>query len=290
MKSSIKKEQPMHASQFKYETKTEYKGEMPKAYEDQAQFVFFSDFDEEFDYESLVTEDDEPVDNLFSERQQKLLTDTLYASWKVKRPFLACANVGIYKEPSRIPIVPDMFLSMDVRPAKDIWKKKNRCYMIGVFGKAPELVVEVVSNKVGNERGSKYQRYEEMEIQYYVIFDPEHHIFKTSLHAYQLQNGKYVAYPWKQIQTQGVWLSGLNLGLKVHNAIYQRMDTEWLLWYDQNGTILHSGEEKARLALQRAENEFQRAETEAMKALQAEKRAEKALKELALLKAKLSRI
>ena len=31
--------------------------------------------------EHLVTEDDTPVDNLFSEKQQRLLTEPLYASW-----------------------------------------------------------------------------------------------------------------------------------------------------------------------------------------------------------------
>ena len=29
----------------------------------------------------LITEDDEPVDNLFSEKQQRLLTESLYTSW-----------------------------------------------------------------------------------------------------------------------------------------------------------------------------------------------------------------
>ena len=31
--------------------------------------------------ENLVTEDDTPVDNLLSEKQQRLLTEPLYSSW-----------------------------------------------------------------------------------------------------------------------------------------------------------------------------------------------------------------
>jgi hypothetical protein len=31
--------------------------------------------------ENIVTEDDEPLDNLFSEKQQRLLTESLYSSW-----------------------------------------------------------------------------------------------------------------------------------------------------------------------------------------------------------------
>jgi hypothetical protein len=45
----------------------------------------------------LVTEDDTPVDNIFSEKQQRLLTEPLYSSWGMageRRPFVAMANVG----------------------------------------------------------------------------------------------------------------------------------------------------------------------------------------------------
>ncbi len=32
--------------------------------------------------ETLVMEDDEPVDNIFSAKHQRLFTETLYSSWK----------------------------------------------------------------------------------------------------------------------------------------------------------------------------------------------------------------
>ena len=35
----------------------------------------------DIDIESLVTEDDTPVDNMPSEKQQRLLTEPLYSSW-----------------------------------------------------------------------------------------------------------------------------------------------------------------------------------------------------------------
>jgi hypothetical protein len=46
--------------------------------------------------DDLVTEDDTPVDNMFSEKQQRLLTEPLYSSWDAGRPFLATANVGLF--------------------------------------------------------------------------------------------------------------------------------------------------------------------------------------------------
>jgi hypothetical protein len=52
----------------------------------------------------LVTEDDTPVDNIFSEKQQRLLTEPLYNSWSGPgegRPFVAMANVG-YRTPDTV--------------------------------------------------------------------------------------------------------------------------------------------------------------------------------------------
>ncbi|ETR66197.1 MAG: hypothetical protein OMM_05762 [Candidatus Magnetoglobus multicellularis str. Araruama] len=307
----------MYESPIRYETKSFNDDYSPKVCEYTIPYGIGTKHEFQYDYDSLITEDDEPVDNLFSERQMKFLTDALYTSWTINRPFLACANVGIYDDPPIAPpIVPDVLLSMDVIPAKNIWEKKNRCYMIDVFKKPPDLVIEVVSNRTGNERTSKFHRYESMDIKYYVIFDPDKCIFKTSLHVYRLHNGKYKAFPWKQIQRNGIWFSDLQLGLKVHQSIYQKMDTEWLLWSNHDGDILLSGEQKAKFEFERAEDEKQRAEkekqraekekqraedekqradtveelymSEKQRANEAEQAAKNALKELALLKEKLN--
>jgi len=259
--------------------RTRYHPSYEQNYDKLSKYDFdFSD-DSDIDYDSLVTEDDEPVDNLFSERQQKLLTDSLYASWDTDKLFLACANVGIYERIPKEPIVPDMFLSMGVKPAKDIWEKKNRCYMIGVFGKPPELVIEVVSNTVGKERKDKFKKYERMDIKYYVIYDPDLRIFKRcKLHAYVLKKGKYVALPQKNNR---LWFSDLKIGLRLYKGFYQKIYTEWLIWCNRNGKILKTGEDKAREAEKLLSAESKRAETES-------KRADKAEQELILLKNKLA--
>ena len=67
------------------------------------------------DVETLVTEDDTPVDDMPSEKQQRLLTEPLYSSWSgpgAGRTFLAAANVGVFPEPRNPAIVPDVFLSV----------------------------------------------------------------------------------------------------------------------------------------------------------------------------------
>src|SRR5258708_7693084 len=95
----------------------------------------------EVDISDLVIEDDIPVDNMFSEKQQRLLTEPLYSSWirpgnETGEPglFLAAANVGLFVSPHLPPLVPDVFLSLDVRSG-DLSQKKNRTYLYWEFGK-----------------------------------------------------------------------------------------------------------------------------------------------------------
>ena len=50
-------------------------------------------------YDKLVTDDDKPVDNLYSERQHVLLTTSLIESWPGPgegRPFLVASDVGLF--------------------------------------------------------------------------------------------------------------------------------------------------------------------------------------------------
>jgi hypothetical protein len=81
------------------------------------------------DVQSLITEDDVPVDNLPSEKHQRLLTEPLYSAWTGPgegRTFLAAANVGMFAQLRNPAIVPDMFLSLDVEVAQDWWRKEHR--------------------------------------------------------------------------------------------------------------------------------------------------------------------
>lgn len=84
--------------------------------------------------ENLVTENDTPVDNILSEKQQRLLTEPLYGAWSGPdqhapghRGFLALANVGLFYALRQPPLVPDMMLALDVPgPGPDLSQKANR--------------------------------------------------------------------------------------------------------------------------------------------------------------------
>ncbi len=208
------------------------------------------------DVEDLVTEDDTPVDNIFSEKQQRLATEPLYSSWGGPgegRPFLAAANVGVFPSVHRPPLVPDAFLSLDVRAPADLWPKRNRSYFLWEYGKPPEVVIEVVSNREGHETGRKMREYARMGVTYYVIFDPLRRVQRETLRVYSLRDGSY------NLMRSG-WLPLVGLGLVLWRGVFEGQEDEWLRWCDGEGNLIPTGAELADQERQRAEREKQRAE------------------------------
>lgn len=204
--------------------------------------------------EQLVTEDDTPVDNIYSERQQHLLTDSLYASWPASgghRPFIALANVGLFYGLRRPPYVPDVLVSLDVTLPTDIWSKGHRSYMLWEYGKLPEVVVEVVSNSIGGEDSTKLEGYARIGIQYYVIHDPEHHLSPQTLRVYELHPSGYVARPDTQLPQVG-------LALCLWQGTFADFEAIWLRWCTPDGVLLRTGSERAEQERLRAEQAEQR--------------------------------
>ncbi|OUL17515.1 Uma2 family endonuclease [Nostoc sp. 106C] len=211
------------------------------------------------DANQLVTEDDTPVDNFASEKQQRLLVGSLYSS-KQQQTFLAAANVGIYHAYKQPAIVPDVFVSFDVQVPEKWWEKQNRCYMLWEFGKPPEVVIEIVSNKEGDELGKKLNIYEQMRASYYILYDPTQQLGEKILRVYELRGRRY-------FETSETWLEQVGLGVTLWEGEFEGRQDMWLRWCYQDGTVLATGDERAEQERQRAEQEKQRAE-------QAEQRAQ----------------
>jgi len=204
----------------------------------------------------LITEDDTPVDNLPSEKQQRLLIEPLYSAWSgpgAGRTFLAAANVGVFAQMRNPAVVPDMFLSLDVQVAEDWWRKEHRSYFVWEFGKPPELVLEIVSNTEGNEDGEKKHKYAQMHVDYYVIYDPLQQVMSDVLTVYRLRNGVYE----RQATVQ---FPSLKLGLVIWEGTFEAKHDTWLRWTDEHGVLIPTGKERAEQEQQRAEQERQRAE------------------------------
>ncbi|MBW4687033.1 MAG: Uma2 family endonuclease [Komarekiella atlantica HA4396-MV6] len=207
----------------------------------------------------LVTEDDTPVDNFASEKQQRLLVGSLYSALQ-NQTFLAAANVGIYYTDLQPPIVPDVFLSLDVQVPENWWEKQNRCYMVWRFGKPPEVVLEIVSNKEGDELGKKLQIYEHMRASYYIVYDPNQQLGEKILRVYELRGRRY-------FETLETWLEQVGLGITLWEGQFEGRRDTWLRWCYQDGNVLPTGDERAQQAEQRTQQAEQRTQ-------QAEQRAQ----------------
>lgn len=237
--------------------------------------------------ENLVTEDDEPVDNLFSEKQQRLLAEPLYSSWtpppseeedpERPRPFLAATNVGIFPTVHQPPLVPDVFVSLDVSVPADWHAKSGRSYFFWEFGKAPEVVVEIVSNRKGGELSSKLRDYARMAVPYYIVYDPTRQLSDDVLWVYERRGAKYES-------RNDLRLPDVGLSLVLWSGVFEEKEETWLRWCDADGTLLLTGRERAARAEEsaalakehadRAEENAARAEEQAARAEEHAARAE----------------
>ena len=229
---------------------------------------------EEPDVSHLITEDDEPVDNPFSEKQQRLLVDTLHCSWskeqRQERSFVAFANVGLFFVPKNPALVPDVQVSLDCEYPEDLWEKKNRSYMTWVYGKPPEVVIEIVSNRKGGETDRKFKTYADQGVAYYVIFDPLTLYGKRPLRVYELHGRQYVE------MLDPSWMPGALLGLKLWVGSFEEHQAQWIRWCDECGEFLPLSKEKTESAMAEAEKARTEADTARTEAETARTEAETA--------------
>jgi len=223
------------------------------------------------DLSDIVTEDDTPVDNVFSEKQQRLLTSPLLHAWSgpppredgLRRPFLAMANVGLFFAYKQPPLVPDALLSVDVEQLPNPFPKEGRSYFAWVHGKTPDVVVEVVSNREGGELSVRLRGYERWSVPYYVVFDPEQLLSTEVLSCFRLVGGAYE-------EAAEPSFAALGLKLVLWQGEWEGMSAEWLRWALLDGTLIPTQADET----QRAEQEKARAEQEKARAEQEKARAD----------------
>ncbi len=218
------------------------------------------------DVSHLVTEDDTPVDNPFSEKQMRLLTRPLYASWNPGQPFVAMANVGFYFALNAPPMVPDALVSLGVDVPPDLHQKEHRAYFTWLYGKVPDVVVEIVSNKVGGELDRKMRTYAAWGIPWYAVFDPHMLIQPQRLQCFRRDGKSYV--PASSV------FEGIGLGLVEWTGIFEGWQETWLRWVDNAGRLIPLGEERAAAESARAAAESTRAAAESARVAAEKARAD----------------
>jgi hypothetical protein len=220
----------------------------------------------------LITQDDTPVDGKYTEKEMRLLTHPLYANWEGPDgdgAYLALANVGLFFEPTKPPLVPDIMLSVRVtEPTPLKGQRIVQSYFVWRYKKLPEVVIEVVSNRKGGEDTRKLKSYAQIGIRWYVIFDPEKKLSEEVLRIYKLRNGRLQ-------RTQTWFFKEVGLGLTLWSGDFEKRHSDrWLRWCDKDGTPIPCGEETAQAERSHAKRERRRADQEKHRADQEKHRAD----------------
>jgi Uma2 family endonuclease len=202
--------------------------------------------------EDLPDSDDTPVDNQLQHLIPGLLEAILAWLWANRMDWFFGVDMGVYYDPEQPAIVPDGFLSLGVERVVD--EDLRLSYLLWEEKVAPIIALEVVSQKRRGEYTSKKKRYAELEILYYVVYNPRRRK-KPPLEVYRLVNGEYVLQPGNP-----VWLQEVGLAIGHERGTYQGITRDWLYWYDEQGVRFLTPEERATAAEQRATTAEQRAQ------------------------------
>jgi len=185
-------------------------------------------------------------------------------------PFLAAADLGLFYGINQTEsLAPDVLLSLDVSVPEDWSEQRKRSYFVWEFGKPPDAIIEIVSNKKGGELSDKWQKYARIGVAYYVVFDPLEQLSSEILQVYVLHGGCYQ-------RLQDAWLESVGLGLTVWAGEFEgKYYHRWLRWCNREGNLLLTGDEQAEQERQQTEQERQRADRAEQQLEQERQRAER---------------
>ncbi len=192
--------------------------------------------------EDLPDSDEKPVDHELQLLAPMLLRGILLLLWHDRMDWFMGINLGVYPDPYQPAIGPDAFLSLGVDRVRENHKLRLS-YLVYQEKVMPQWVLEVVSRKPGGEYTKKFQRYAEMGVLYYTIYNPSH--YRRDKHevfeVYRLEEGVYVRQPGNP-----VWMPEIGLGIGHETGTHERCKRDWLYWYDEQGVRYPAQEEALR--------------------------------------------
>lgn len=195
--------------------------------------------------DELPDTDNLPVDNELHTLVPNFLRFILSFIWVNQNDWFFGVNMGLYHATGvnpRVPIVPDGFLSFGVERIKG--NKLRKSYVVWEEKEiVPQFVLEVVSENPGNEYDNKMGIYGRLGVLYYLIYNPDfwlrdrHEPFEL----YRLVDGEYQ----RQIG-EPYWMPEIGLGIGRSRGVHDRLEREWLYWYNQEGQRYPTVEERAQ--------------------------------------------
>jgi Uma2 family endonuclease len=217
------------------------------------------------DHKQLPCEDGVPMNNFQEPDQGELLTAPLLPVLQHLRPegdYCIGRDSGIYWRLTDPYLAgckaPDWFLVLGV-PAT-LAGEVRRSYVLWVEGIAPLIAIEFVSGDGSEERDrtpytGKFWVYEQgIRMPYYAIYE-----FATgTVEVHRLTAGSYQRMSPNE---RGHFLiEPLGAELGIWNGVFRNVPLGWLRWYDVEGNLLPTGEDRAEQERQAREQAQQQAE------------------------------
>ena len=190
------------------------------------------------------------VKNWQEHPQSILLTDSIKPVLQKLYPdsqYFIGQDLGIYwritEPPEKGAEAPDWFYVPSVPPTLN--GKTRRSYVLWQEFIAPSIVLEFVSGNGAEERDKthwkgKFWIYEQViRTPFYGIYE----VNKASIEVYELIGGQYQLLAANERGHYPITSMGVELGL--WQSEYLAMDLPWLRWWDLQGNLLLTGEERA---------------------------------------------
>ncbi|ALB39830.1 MULTISPECIES: Uma2 family endonuclease [unclassified Anabaena] len=202
------------------------------------------------DHTQLPESDGTFVKNWQEHPQSILLTDSIKPVLQKLYPdsqYFIGQDLGIYwritEPPEKGAEAPDWFYVPSVPPTLN--GKTRRSYVLWQEFIAPSIVLEFVSGNGAEERDKtpwkgKFWIYEQViRTPFYGIYE----VNKASIEVYELIGGKYQLLAANERGHYSITPMGVELGL--WQGEYQNAELPWLRWWDLQGNLLLTGEERA---------------------------------------------
>jgi Uma2 family endonuclease len=229
------------------------------------------------DHTQLPESDGTFVKNFQEHPQSILLTTSIAPMLDQLHPdgqYAIGQDSGIYwrlvEPPEKGAEAPDWFYVPAVPPL--LKEKMRRSYVMWKEKVVPLIAIEFVSGNGVEERDrtapskdkdakvGKFWVYEQaIQIPFYAIYEVE----KASVEVYQLINGRYERCA---ANDRGHYdIPPMNVALGIWRGNYSHQTLPWLRWWDSEGNLLPSAEERADQETLRADQEKSRADRLAAK-------------------------
>jgi Uma2 family endonuclease len=181
--------------------------------------------------DDLPYSDDQPVDNELQLLLPVLLRAILARLWAERQDWFFGVNIGLYYDTQFPAICPDAFLALGAVRYK---REQGRLsYVVAQENNiVPQWVLEIVSQHPGGEYDNKFEKYAQIGVLYYVVYNPDH--WQRDQHqpfeVYRLEECHYVPQ-----QGNPFWMPELGLGIGTERGLHEGLEREWLYWYDELG-------------------------------------------------------